>query len=245
MTVSSVPNRKPCNVQSSRNAKTGWDLNLGQTLQQSPLVCSVYDSDRYKTTMSFWSTLANNLCVSLFTVDVRQDAGSRQSDGWSEDLLTSNNIFQKQLASSFFFGLWQTVFMGWIPKHLVINYGVDNVLCCLIFFKWSQHFLPQLFAKQYAALKSKVWLDSNRACNITTNKVKTHYCKSVYKAQSLPAVVLPVRIHTAQVRRRREQIPANTYRWAEQCSSKPAATYSTTARGFDYPGNQRRKRLRW
>lgn len=134
MTVASVPNRKPCNVKSSRNAETGWDLNLGQTLQQSPLVCSVYDSDRYKTTMSFWSTLANNLCVSLFTLDVRQDAGSRQSDGWSEDLLTGNNIFQKQLESSFFFGPWQTVFMCWIPKHLVINYGVDNVLCCLICF---------------------------------------------------------------------------------------------------------------
>ena len=65
---------------------------------------------------------------------------SGQIDGWSEDLLTSNSIFQEQLASSLSFGPWQCLWAG-IPKHLVINYTSDNDLCCLIFTWWSQHFL--------------------------------------------------------------------------------------------------------
>lgn len=48
--------------------------------------------------------------VTVFTVGVKTLGGrktvpeSGQIDGWREVLLTSNNIFQKQLASSFCFG---------------------------------------------------------------------------------------------------------------------------------------------
>lgn len=57
-----------------------------------------------------------DLCITLTTLDHFVTVGvktlgdrktvtvSGQIDGWREGLLTSNNIFQKQLASSFFFG---------------------------------------------------------------------------------------------------------------------------------------------
>lgn len=67
--------------------------------QQSTLASFTRDGDLYATL----TTVAH--FVTVFTVGVKTlgDRKSGQIDGWREDLLTSNNIFQKQLASSFYF----------------------------------------------------------------------------------------------------------------------------------------------
>lgn len=121
-----------------------------------------------------WSPWPHNIHSNIITINtwrrvdgpgLRWSAPGGQIDGWCVHLLTSNKISQKQLASSFYSGLWQTVFMCWLPKHRVINYRLYSDLCSLIFMRRSQRYPVQRKAQRCWRRDKRAAFSQNHSCH--------------------------------------------------------------------------------
>ncbi len=176
---------------------------------------------------SAWLDLTGGSAAKRKRLEVRssgdsgwQESSGRKWTGWwmKGGLVNKQQYFSKAISIKFLFGT-VTVFMSWIPKHLVINYTVDNDLCCVIFMWWSQHFNP----KQYTTFKARFGcvvsvhtsIKNSPNCNCK-NVHMVGFCSTDSRQISLSE---SKQLRMKSTRWWTDQRASNAYRWDVDCTS--------------------------